>query len=62
MLSHAISKPKRVLMTVDAVGGQWRYSIDLARGLAADGTQCVLVGLWTGAQQGTAERMLQYRR
>ena len=45
MLSHAISKPKRALMTLDAVGGLWRYSIDLARGLAANGTQCVLVGV-----------------
>ncbi len=32
-------------MTVDAVGGLWRYSVDLARCLGAKGTECVLVGL-----------------
>jgi glycosyltransferase involved in cell wall biosynthesis len=31
-------------MTLDAVGGLWRYSVDLARCLAAEGTECVLVG------------------
>lgn len=32
----------RLLMTTDAVGGVWRYSIDLAEGLAAYGVQTVL--------------------
>src|SRR3954447_21258042 len=27
----------RVLMTIDAVGGVWRYGVDLARGLGAEG-------------------------
>ncbi len=45
MLPRAMSLPKRVLMTLDAVGGQWRYSVDLARALAATGVECVLAGL-----------------
>ena len=44
MLSHSMRKPKRILMTVDAVGGVWRYSVDLARCLGAEGIECVLVG------------------
>jgi len=34
--------PPRVLMTTDAVGGVWRYSLELARGLAGCGTEVVL--------------------
>jgi glycosyltransferase involved in cell wall biosynthesis len=34
--------PTRVLMTVDAVGGVWRYALELARGLAGGGTEVVL--------------------
>jgi glycosyltransferase involved in cell wall biosynthesis len=44
VLSHVMSRPKRILMTLDAVGGLWRYSVDLARCLAAGGIECVLVG------------------
>lgn len=32
----------RVLMTIDAVGGVWRYGVDLARGLGAVGIICQL--------------------
>jgi len=32
----------RVLMTIDAVGGVWRYGVDLARGLGAEGIICQL--------------------
>jgi glycosyltransferase involved in cell wall biosynthesis len=39
-----MNKPKRILMTLDAVGGVWRYSVDLARCLEAEGIECVLVG------------------
>src|SRR3546814_19327155 len=35
----------RILLTVDAVGGVWRYAVDAARGLAASGVGSVLVGL-----------------
>jgi glycosyltransferase involved in cell wall biosynthesis len=36
--------PKKILMTVDAVGGVWRYAMDLAKGLAGEGTEAVFVG------------------
>ena len=32
-------------MTLDAVGGVWRYALDTARTLGAHGVDCVLVGL-----------------
>jgi glycosyltransferase involved in cell wall biosynthesis len=37
-------RPKKILMTVDAVGGVWRYAMDLAKGLADAGTEVVLAG------------------
>jgi glycosyltransferase involved in cell wall biosynthesis len=40
-----VTRPDRVLMTVDAVGGVWRYAVDAARGLAQRGVECLLVGL-----------------
>jgi glycosyltransferase involved in cell wall biosynthesis len=36
--------PRRVLITLDAVGGVWRYAIDVARGLAEYDAKCLLVG------------------
>ena len=39
---HLGSAPTRVLMTVDAVGGVWRYALELARGLTSAGTEMVL--------------------
>ena len=44
--------PQRVLMTVDAVGGVWRYAVDLARGLNQQGIGCLLVG--SGPRPGDA--------
>jgi glycosyltransferase involved in cell wall biosynthesis len=44
VLPHALNQPGRVLMTIDAVGGVWRYGVDLARALGASGTECVLIG------------------
>lgn len=38
----ASSSARRVLVTTDAVGGVWRYSVDLARQLRAQGRDCVL--------------------
>ncbi|HET7884389.1 MAG TPA: glycosyltransferase family 4 protein, partial [Acetobacteraceae bacterium] len=35
----------RVMMTVDAVGGVWRYAVDLAHALQRVGAECLLVGL-----------------
>lgn len=40
----AASGPRRVLITLDAVGGVGRYAIDLARGLAAAGAETLLLG------------------
>jgi glycosyltransferase involved in cell wall biosynthesis len=40
-----VTPPDRVLMTLDSVGGVWRYAVDAARGLARRGTECLLVGL-----------------
>lgn len=37
--------PQRVLMTADAVGGVWQYSLELARGFAARGIETVLAVL-----------------
>lgn len=37
--------PRRVLMTADAVGGVWQYSLELARGLASRGIETVLAAL-----------------
>jgi glycosyltransferase involved in cell wall biosynthesis len=34
--------PPRVLMTADAVGGVWRYALELARGLSRYGTEVIL--------------------
>ena len=48
----------RLLMTTDAVGGVWRYSVDLAAGLADHGVQTVLAVLGpsaTPAQRAEAE-------
>lgn len=39
----------RLLMTTDAVGGIWRYSVDLAEGLAAWGARTVLAVLGPSA-------------
>lgn len=36
--------PRRVLITLDAVGGVWRYALDLARGLGEHEVECLLVG------------------
>ncbi len=38
-------KPRRVLMTCDAVGGIWRYTLDLVRALDAEGVETIVVGI-----------------
>ncbi|TPL12380.1 glycosyltransferase family 4 protein [Mesorhizobium sp. B2-4-14] len=45
MLQSLINRPRRILMTTDAVGGVWQYSLDLSRELAAAGNSVVLAGL-----------------
>lgn len=41
-------QPRRVLMTVDTVGGVWRYAIDAAEALNARGTEVVLAVVGPG--------------
>ncbi|MBM9593376.1 glycosyltransferase family 4 protein [Roseitranquillus sediminis] len=40
-----MTAPRRMLMTLDAVGGVWRHAVDLARALSAHGSEVVLAGL-----------------
>jgi glycosyltransferase involved in cell wall biosynthesis len=46
---------RRVLITLDAVGGVWRYAMDVARGLEAHGADCLLVGF--GPEPDAAQRV-----
>ncbi len=39
-----MSRRMRVLVTLDAVGGVWRYAMDLARGLRREGVDTVFLG------------------
>ena len=43
--ARTLSLPHRILMTVDAVGGVWRYGVDLCRSLNAAGVEVVLACL-----------------
>jgi glycosyltransferase involved in cell wall biosynthesis len=45
---------RRVLITLDAVGGVWRYAVDVARGLETHGVDCLLVGF--GPEPDAAQR------
>jgi glycogen synthase len=40
-----VSQSLRILMTADAVGGVWQYSVDLIRGFAEQGAQVLLATL-----------------
>ncbi|MDW6023596.1 glycosyltransferase family 4 protein [Mesorhizobium sp. BAC0120] len=57
---QSLMRKRRILMTVDAVGGVWRYAIDLAGGLTQRGHSIVLVGVGPGPsddQRREAERI-----
>lgn len=54
MLPGLNGRARRVLMTVDAVGGVWRYALDLAAGLQGEGTEVLLAGL--GPAPSAAQR------
>lgn len=45
MLRTLVPRKRRILMTVDAVGGVWRYALDLGRELVAGGDSVVFAGL-----------------
>lgn len=55
-------RPSRLLMTTDAVGGVWRYALDLARGLGDHGVETTLLGFGPRPRRGQraeAERVAQ---
>jgi glycosyltransferase involved in cell wall biosynthesis len=54
VLRQPLIAPRRVLITLDAVGGVWRYALDVARGLEKHGVVCLLVGF--GPEPDTAQR------
>jgi glycosyltransferase involved in cell wall biosynthesis len=54
MASGLTVPPRRILMTLDAVGGLWRYGVDLCRALHPHGLRFVLVGL--GPRPSEAQR------
>src|SRR6476469_10848572 len=45
---------RRVLITLDAVGGVWRYAMDVAHGLQARDVDCLLIGF--GPEPDAAQR------
>lgn len=45
MSPELVTPPNRVLMTLDAVGGVWRYTLDLTRALGERGIEVILAGL-----------------
>lgn len=53
MLHEPSMPPRRVLMTLDAVGGVWRYALDVARGLSVYDVTYLLVGF--GPEPGAAQ-------
>ncbi|MFN3522514.1 MAG: glycosyltransferase family 4 protein [Phenylobacterium sp.] len=55
-----VGQARRVLITTDAVGGVWTYSLDLARGLAARGAEVKLMQFGphpSAAQRAAARRI-----
>lgn len=54
MLQH-LRTPQKILMTIDAVGGVWRYGLDMAQGLKRAGVETVLVCLGPGPSWGQME-------
>jgi glycosyltransferase involved in cell wall biosynthesis len=54
VLRGPLIRPRRVLITLDAVGGVWRYALDVARGLGAFDVTCLLGGF--GPEPDAAQR------
>jgi glycosyltransferase involved in cell wall biosynthesis len=44
--------PRRILMTIDAVGGVWRYAMDLAAALRAEDVETIFVGFGPAPSAG----------
>ncbi|MBW8908932.1 MAG: glycosyltransferase family 4 protein [Mesorhizobium sp.] len=55
MLRTLTPRSRRILMTLDAVGGVWRFALDLARELVAGGDSVVLAGLGPQPSRQQAE-------
>jgi len=56
----AISRvPKRVLLTTDAVGGVWRYTVDLVRGLARQGINVLVASLGPRPSAGQRRQIMK---
>lgn len=53
-MTKAAPEPRRVLMTVDAVGGVWTYALELAAGLAPLGVEVLLASM--GPRPSAAQR------
>jgi glycogen synthase len=53
-MTAARSRPVRVLMTADTVGGVWTYALDLARALGVEGIEVALATM--GAFPSTSQR------
>jgi len=53
MLQLITRQPRRMLMTLDAVGGVWRYAMDLAMALAQQGVEIIFAGF--GPQPNQAQ-------
>ena len=59
-MTTTTAPPRRLLMTVDAVGGVWRYAMALAAALKVAGLDTVFLGFGPGpspAQRAEAERI-----
>ena len=52
-----VTRPRRILMTIDAVGGVWRYGVDLARAAGGAGHRMRAGRLRPRARCGTAAGM-----
>lgn len=60
MLQRVNDRPRRILMTVDAVGGVWQYALGLSEHLVESGCFVLLAGLGpapTSEQKKQAERI-----
>lgn len=54
--------PRRILMTTDAVGGVWRYALDLARGLQRHDVETVLLGFGPRPNRAQQEEAARFAR
>jgi len=55
MLRTLTPRKRRILMTVDAMGGVWRYALDLGRELVNGGDSVVFAGLGPQPSKQQAE-------